>query len=459
MTLPRLPSVRFLTAALAFAMLGTACSGTATSTTTTTIAPIDIEPTARSVSPSTIVSTTNAPAAVTTTVSPATTQATRAAVTDPASRSNTWIAVLASLDVEEYDQVAAQAEAQAIGASLDPSGPSDVELLLSDDYASLNDGFWVVHLGGFRDEFQADEACGSVEGDVPECYTRRLELISPDEAVGYQHGYIVAVLENGPLGVIDAASGVVVRTDDNVYYGDGAFPGSLTLSADGASVFYTVGFEDFWFDCDASDGTLLSLDLGGGEPQQIADGFSPAAKPDGSVLLYLASSQCIEDPNEPQFVLTPIDTVVRRSLMEGGEERDLLPLEGDLGAGYEFFAAGWGPEGAIMLLDTEGTLYRLDQELTELADFEGFGWSLVGYQPNNGTMLIRYHTFDGEATTTQLVAVDPGNGDTTIVETFDGIAAAALDATGNHLVIATEDTLWVDGTAIEIDYRIVDLAW
>lgn len=452
-------AMRPLVIAALLVLLATACADEGASATTT-IAPISTDATtATTAAPETTPPTTVGATSAT----PSTTSEPRVTTTtapvDAALRSGTWIAVLASLEFAEYDAAAAQAEAAAIGDMLDLDG-LEVDVLSSDDYASLSDGFWVVHLGGFRDEFQADQACSSLASGAPDCYTRYLTVVGDDQAVGYEHGNLLAVLDNGPLAVIDMATGAVVRTNEDVYYGDGSFPNNPTLAGGGTEVYYSVGFEDYWFDCDASDGTLVALNFADGEPEQVADGFSPVSSPDGGTLLYLASSECIEDPNEPQFVLAPIDTVVMRDLATGDEERVVLPLDGDVAGGFEFSQATWGPGGSVVLVDTEGGIYHLDGEEANLvSQLDGFGWWLVGYHTDDEVVVLGHHVFDGESATTDLVAVDLSTGDQQVIEVYEGIATASLDSVGLHLVIATEDTLIVDGVTISVSYRAVALAW
>lgn len=440
--------MRRLIPMVAIVILAAACSDEPLATTT--IAPIAVDTT------TTAVSTTTTTFPPPTTEEPVTTTTTTAAP----SKADTWIAVLASLAVSEYDEAAARQEMTAIQGLLGLTA-IEADLLLSDDFATLNPGFWVVHLGGFRDQFQADVACSTVQAAVPDCYIRYLGLISADQPIGHEHGYILAVLESGELGVIDARSGVLVRTVEEVFYGDGRFPSAPWIRPGGTDVFFTVGFEDYWFSCDASDGTLISQSLSGGDGDQIADGFSPIVTPEGDDLLYLAASECLEDPNDANWVITPIDTIVRRDLGTGEEDRQLLELTGDIAEYYEFSQLAWGPGEDLLLMDTEGVLFQLDasgvpRAITDLGEHAP---QLIGWYRPMGRVLVLDQIWDDDKATTQISAVDLLSGEVSLEVEFDGLAAAALDATGDHLVMAAEGTLFVDQAEVPIDYSIIDLSW
>lgn len=83
----------------------------------------------------------------------------------------TWVAVLRSMEVDGFDR----AEAESHASSITDEVGADPGVLLSDDYSSLNPGYWVVYAGGFDDRDAADAFCEEVADTVPDCYARNVE--------------------------------------------------------------------------------------------------------------------------------------------------------------------------------------------------------------------------------------------------------------------------------------------
>lgn len=79
----------------------------------------------------------------------------------------TWIVVLNSLATWEYDRVGAAARATGYR-----SQGIEAHVLLSDDYSSLNAGYWVVYTGQFASDPLAAAHCRSIRWAAPECYQR-----------------------------------------------------------------------------------------------------------------------------------------------------------------------------------------------------------------------------------------------------------------------------------------------
>lgn len=372
-----------------------------------------------------------------------------------------WIAVLASLPSGEYDEAGALQRAGAASDELAEHG-SEVAVLLSDRYPTLNPGFWVLYLGTADRQAEAESLCAAVRAAVPDCYTRNLAGDIADRPVGHDEGLALAVLESGPMAVIDTTTGQLVRTIQDAAYGNGSYPAKPVLSADGRSAYYSVGSEDFWFSCESSDGTLVQLDLRTGADDKIGDGFSPAVTPDGSTLIYLASSTCIPDPNEASWVLAPIDTVVRRSLATGEESRITLPLSGEIAEGYEFWSLALLPGDDVAVVDTAGTVWRVTAagEVSALTRLDpGSLWWLIGYSTVDGAILALTDVWDHDSASTQTVTIDPETGELGEVTVYEDGAAVALDVSGNYLLVATAGMLRSDAGAAEVGFGIIDLAW
>ncbi len=369
---------------------------------------------------------------------------------------DTWIAVLASLPVDEYDETAAS----EIAAATDPAA----DVLRSDDYESLNPGFWVVYLGEHEFEWEAAAACPD---SVPDCYTRYLAGIGPRSPVGADSATALAVTDTGELVVVSTATGELLWALDRPVGGDGAFPGPMTLGSDGMFAFYSVGSEDFWFSCDASDGTLMRLQLGEGEPVQVGDGFSPDISSDGDSLLYLASASCFPDPAEPQWVLAPIDTIVRRDVATGEEDRITIELAGDVAAGYEYWSAAWGPAGEVYVVDTQGGLWRHApsddpsrwlEAGERLATLEA-GSALVGFDTTLNLLLSSVQRFEDDTPSTFLNGVDVERRAVVALDEFTAPASFALDRTGSHLLTVSAGTMESLAGQTTVGFEAWQLAW
>lgn len=366
-----------------------------------------------------------------------------------------WIAVLASLPAAEYTQAEAETEAKTRAA----------DVLLSDDYGSLVPGYWVVYRGAYDFAWEAEAACPTA---VTDCYVRYLAAIGENEPIGYGFGTAVAVTVDGELVAIDASTGAVARTLDRSFGGDGSYPGAFSLAGDGTSVYFTVGFEDFWFSCDASDGTLLEYDFAAGRSEQIGDGFSPDVSADGRYLLYLASSECFPDPNEPQWVLAPIDTIVRRDLTSGAEDRVTVELGGDVAAGYELWSAVWSPRGEAFVLDTDGVLWQLttaanedewNGELEQIGELEGgFDARLIGWDAARDVLLYSLREWIDDGVTTSLRGFDP-DGSPSVLATVDAEAAFALDSARERLLTIATAEMDAPGTTVLFTVPVAAIDW
>ena len=440
-------------AGIALVLIASACAGDDDVAVTTTV--IASPTTTATTSPST---TTAITIAATTTTSPTTTQAT---TTLPPSRPlpfDSWTTVLASLPVGDYSA----GDASAVAAEL---GIAGVGVLLSDDYPSLNPGFWVVYTRPYEFSWEAVEACGEIGDAVPDCYARYLG-VNPNEPIGRSEGTLIAHTEDARLVVLSATTGEVIRTIRPSFGDDGSFPGRPALAADGLSIDFGVGSEDYWFSCEASDGHLERIDLATGRSAKVGDGFAPRVSPDGTTLGYLASSDCFPDPAEPQFVLAPIDTIVRRDIATGGESRQTIPLTGDVAQGYELWDLAWGADD-LFVLDSVGGIWRYrsgDPDLVPIVDLgaaglDAGGHSLVGYDAGRDRLLVTYAFFDTDAQFTELHEVDPDTGAIAFLDIYEGSVAVTLDRTGAHLAIIANGVLEADGAEVEAPLGVVGLAW
>ncbi len=86
-------------------------------------------------------------------------------------RTPSWIAILESLAVDRYSRDQAGRRAGRYARRLG----EDVRVLRSDDYATLNPGYWVVWYGPFAHKAPAREACADATAAGAVCYPRRLD--------------------------------------------------------------------------------------------------------------------------------------------------------------------------------------------------------------------------------------------------------------------------------------------
>lgn len=103
----------------------------------------------------------------------AATESTPPAATEepPQLQTPTWVAILRSMELDGFDRADAEAHAATIA---DEVGATPA-VLRSDDYSSLNPGYWVVYVGEFDDSDAADAFCAGVADTVPDCYARLVE--------------------------------------------------------------------------------------------------------------------------------------------------------------------------------------------------------------------------------------------------------------------------------------------
>jgi hypothetical protein len=129
-----------------------------------------------------------------------------------------WTVILESLEVAEYSQAEAT-------ANLSIYADFDVEtgVFLSDDYGSLNPGYWVIYAGMFDTRDEAAALCSSIRGSVDFCYERYLQDLP---TVTGPNG------DCGPYGRFDVV-GVATGTRLNVYVGPSS--GQQVLGAFGSS--------------------------------------------------------------------------------------------------------------------------------------------------------------------------------------------------------------------------------
>ncbi len=361
------------------AMLLAACVGGQSATTTTT------EPTPASTQPSTA-PTTSAPATTTTEMAATTT------LLPPEATWGTWSLILASVPVGADAEGRALALAEAVPGS---------GVLLSDDFPSLNPGYWVVFLGAF-DTRPGTEACPSLP-DGYTCYPRYLGDTDADTAF---------VLVGSDLVEIDTTTGTTLRTVKEWFSGDGVYRGGFELSPDRKFLYFSEGWEDSWFSCESSPGAVGRIDLATGEETILWTGTAIAISADGNFAAYLEASQCLPDPEEPDFwVLTPYDTVVvvdLRIMEPAMMTSQALPSSYD--DPNSLRAVAFHPDGDAVVLGEDGILYKVP--LGSAAPIQSHPQILTGITAyaatvaGNALLTIEWNGDEGDASEIELRAHD-----------------------------------------------------
>lgn len=323
-----------------------------------------------------------------------------------------WTTILVSLPIDDWDEPAATEQAFTL---------VDYEsgLLLSDDYPSLNPGYWVVFSGDFLTQEEALAHCRSLlEQDVA-CYHRFLGE-APVVVAGRAEGTLVAWVD-GDLAVVDAETGAVDRAVTDVYGGGGIFPGSLELGVDGTGVYFSVGFEDFWYSCDASAGRVDYVDLTSGDATEIATGFEPRISPDGSRLAYIASAHCIPDPDNENEVISFYDTVAVLDLVTG-RTQTWGPSPGTAQSPASLVESlAWAADGSSIYVSMEeGSLRVVNTAVGAALDATPAlgagrsngtlgGWVLEGVHSRSGNLIVVENDYGEDRS--RIVEIDPVTGD------------------------------------------------
>lgn len=252
----------------------------------------------------------------------------------------TWSLVLASIPIG----AGAEDEAKTLAAEVPGSG-----VLLSNDFPSLNPDYWVVFFGNWADKPSIAE-CPEI-GDGFTCYPRYL---------GEQQVVTAVALVGQDLVEIDTATGAVLRTFKEFFSGDGVYRGGFQLSPDRQYLYFSEGWEDSWYSCEASPGSVGRINLATGEILDLWTGTGIALSPDGNFAAYLESSQCLPDPEEPDmWVMTPYDTVVvvdLRIMEPAMMNSQALPTAYD--DPNSLRAVAFHPDGDVVVLGQDGVVYK-----------------------------------------------------------------------------------------------------
>lgn len=161
----------------------------------------------------------------------------------------------------------------------------------------------------------------------------------------------------------DAATGDVVATLVPDLIAEATYLDHFGLTPERDRLYSVRTFEDFWYSCESSVGDVLVTDLAAGTTEVLATGWAPALSPDATTLAFLESSQCLPDPEAPNFwVVTPGDRAVVLDLATGERTEYAVaeapgPTPTDPNA---LVWIGFDDDGAVLVQTATGVVHRLD---------------------------------------------------------------------------------------------------
>lgn len=397
-----------------------------------------------SVQPSTTTTTTaptptTAPASTTTTsVEP--TSTTAAPLAEPVE--GTWTLVLASIPIG----AGAEVEARRIAADVPGSG-----VLLSNDYPSLNPGYWVVFLGSADQE--DDLKCPEGLDEGHSCYPRFLGTPPVETAIA-----ILGV----ELARIDVSTGETLATIDPFFSGDGRYRYGLSLTPDRTEAYFSENWEDSWYSCESSPGTVSKIDLDTGEIDELWVGNGATVSPDGRFVAYLEASRCIPDPQNPDFwVLTPYDRVVVVDLVFNEPAfMDTQALPADYLDPNALDWVRFHPDGDALVATAAGAVHKVPLGaanpiqtyplVADLAGVEHFPVEVV-----DGALVVTEWVELGFA----VVSYDLDDGTRTELWVAETWVEVGADESGN-LIAAYEDLLYPFLTnGVRANGIVIDIDW
>lgn len=240
---------------------------------------------------------------------------------------------------------------------------------------------------------------------------------------------------------IDVATGGITRTLTQFFNGDGVFRGSLRLSPDATTLWFSEGYEDGWFGCQTSVGSFGRVDVASGAVEIVGTGSGVEPSPDGTRIAYITSDLCLPDPENTEFwVLTPYDRVVVRDLASGAEQVfTTSPAPADYAAPSQVTWTGFTPAGGLLVLTADGQLRQIDPAGSAVIQDHSVVLSEVLGLPvgtTGGALVTIDYGTEGSA---DLYATDLASGGVTRLATSDGFVTVGIAASGAIVVAGFTD--------------------
>lgn len=397
---------------------------TAPTTTTTTIAPQ---------SPS-------APTTTTTIVSP-----------DRLPGWDTWTLIYASLDTA----TATRDDAAAVATNID-----DAAVLLSDDYPSLNPGYWVVYAGEWHDRHLASSWCPRPLDASLSCYPRYLGPNIVDRLA--EGAAIVQLAER--LVIVEPETGETLATFSDNFHQEAEFPARFNLNGREGELYFSLGFEDSWYSCESDKGQIRRLDLDSGTEDVFVDGWSPAISPDGRWLAVVAAQDCYPDPEVGGWVITPGSQVEIYDLSLDGSTPSFLLRPENPPTNYEdeqqVLAVFWDPAvpGDLLVALGDRSVRRIAYDSGEYLDGARVEFStgdpyLAAVTADSQYFLNYYDELF------VLTVVDQTTGEIAMTRELDGWTTVAVSSDDEVLIGATDLLILPSGKEVAIDGDVHNLAW
>lgn len=428
----------------AIALMLAACSGSAGTTTAANRAE---PPTSTVAKATTSPPTSSTLGATSTTLVPSTTT-----TGGPDALWDTWTLIYASLDTSLHAREQAEALAGDIEGGL---------VLLSDDYPSLNPGYWVVHAGQWGSSRAAGAMCPQELDPALSCYPRYL---GDESTVLPSSGSALAYVDFS-LVVLDATSGEVQRTITDTFGGDGVFPGNLALDRNHDRLFYGIGFEDSWYSCETEPGFVRQLDLGSGTSDSFVDGWAPAVSPDGRWLAVVAASRCVPDPAQAGWVMAPGDTVELYDLESNqatpSHTLALATPPADYDDSNQILAVLWEADSKSLLIGmADDTVRSVPIDSKEPIEATTVALEYDESFPAAVTLTHSYHVLPLDDGWMRVTEVDRITGETSWeYETVGYWTCISVNSEGKVLIGGSDALITPRGEAVPIEGTIYSLAW
>jgi hypothetical protein len=264
---------------------------------------------------------------------------------------------------------------------------------------------------------------------------------------------------------IDVASGSVVSTIDPFFTGDGLFRGGLRLSPDRSTIYYSEGYEDSWYACESSVGSIGSISVADGTITPLGIGGVLELSPDGSSIIHLDSDTCLPDPEQPDlWVLTPYDRVVVRDIATGTTTEYATATPPD---GYDAVSTiGWADmaeDGSLLVLTGAGEIHRIPAgETGAIQDFPVVITTDATPLEIVGDRLIA--AIYGTEGSTDLVSISLADGAVAPLASTESYLTVGIDPNG-RIIAAADDAIAVEPGAevaiveFPVDGYFYDLDW
>ena len=361
--------------------------------------------------------------------------------------------ILASLDVESHTRD----DAEAIAA-----GVSAADVLLSDDYPSLNPGYWVVHTGSWGTRRQAGIWCPSSLAADLTCYPRYLGHSIPDLL---NQGAGLAQMDAGLLVALDLQTGQRLATFSDDFHWEAEFPSSFALTEDAATLYFGMGWEDSWYSCASDGGEVWRLDLDSGIEEVFSRGWSPAISPDRRWLAVVRAAECYPDPEVDGWVMSPGSQVEVFDLTDGDNSPDYVlsstpqPATYDDPTGVRWVTWDTGT-GDMLVAMADGSVRRVSHDADiDLGDAEVAWASEIGMLVAASPSLIYVSEGFGDDGTAVVLYSRPG-GDLVDVHEIDGwVTGFAIGRSGDVIISTWDYFILPDGTKVPVEWGINNLAW